>query len=87
MKKRDEFLAFHVLMISNEISLKCVLYIWFCASIQGCRKLFGAGGGESRERGIQGAGGELCAAGANRGLWGRIMKKGILPCSVIIIFG
>ena len=37
-------------------------------------------GGESRERGMQGAGGESRAGGANHA------KKGILPCYVIIIF-
>ena len=37
-------------------------------------------GGESRESGIQGAGGDSWAGG------GDSCKKGILPCSVIIIF-
>ena len=50
-------------------------------------------GGESRERGIQDTGGKSRAAGANGNQQGRIAgsggkscKKGILPCSVIIIF-
>ena len=50
------------------------------------------GGGKSHERGIQGAGGESRAAGANcgqqvriAGSGGKLCKKGILPCSVIII--
>ena len=58
---------------------------------KGAGSYLGQGGGQSRERGILGAGGELRAAGqiagrgANRGQLGSNHAiKGILLCSVII---
>ena len=60
---------------------------------KGAETYSGQGRGESRERGIQGAGGELRAAGANRGQQvriagsgGKLCKKGILPCFLYKFF-
>ena len=55
---------------------------------QGCRKLFRAGGGESRVRGILGAGGESQAAGQIAGSGGRIMqKKAFCHFQLLLFFG
>ena len=47
----------------NNHNLNMYSLQYFSQFQQGCRKLFRAGGGESRERGIQGAGGNSQAAG------------------------